>query len=120
MESTMALQRKDGLFHDGSMCANMDAVQVLAEYYLQTGLLRDETINSIRKSIKGIFKILSIGNGAFYFKMEQIPQRNKKTASPWHVSGAAFALEMIRFWQAVDLNARKDLEKTLNEIGIEI
>ena len=36
IDATLACQRPDGLFHDGGMCANMDAVHLLAEYGRRT------------------------------------------------------------------------------------
>ena len=42
IDATLACQRSDGLFHDGGMCANMDAVHLLAEYARRTGHRRAE------------------------------------------------------------------------------
>ena len=51
IDATLACQRPDGLFHDGGMCANMDAVHLLAEYARRTVHRRAETVQSTRRCV---------------------------------------------------------------------
>ena len=52
IDATLACQRPDGLFHGGGMCANMDAVHLLAEYARRTGHRRAEAVRSARRCVE--------------------------------------------------------------------
>ena len=52
IDATLACRRPDGLFHDGGMCANMDAVHLLAEYARRTGHRRAEAVQSTRRCVE--------------------------------------------------------------------
>ncbi len=119
MRSTLALQRPDGLFHDGSMCANMDAIELLAEYHLQTGCLRDEALGACRRCVAGLFARLYVAPGGFVYAPGTLPA---DPAAEGHgraclVNGAAFALNTLRYWAAIDPLARHDLPAALDGVG---
>ena len=114
METTLALQDKNGLFHDGSMCANMDAIHILAEYYLQTGLYGNEVLTAVRKAISGMLNILRHPDGGFYFDIQQKQDNQELNNNCWLMSGAGFFMESVRYWLAIDLEARTDSWKILD------
>lgn len=111
IETTLALQNEDGLFHDGSMCANMDAVHILAEYHLQTGLFADKILSAVRKAISGMLNILQHPEGGFYF---DIQQKQNDPENCWLMSGAGFFMESVRYWLVIDLPARTNNWKILD------
>jgi hypothetical protein len=118
MESTLALQRKDGLFHDGGMCANMDALEILAAYYLQTGYAQDLVLKTARRCIQALFERLYVPSaGGFLYKGPEAPLKDGY-GDAWLVNGAAFVLNTIRYWQAIDRKARFDLDGALGELGV--
>ncbi len=102
IDSTLACQRTDGLFHDGSMCANMDAVHLLAEYSLRTPHRRAEIIIATRRCASAIFEKLSVPAGGFRYELGESPDSARFT------NGTAFVLHTLRFWQAIDPEAKLD------------
>lgn len=103
IDSTLACQRADGLFDDGSMCANMDAVHLLAEYGLRTGYRHGEIISAARRCVAAIRDSLSVPCGGFKFEIDE------SDAAGQFTNGLAFVLYTLRFWQAIDAEAHRDL-----------
>lgn len=111
IDATLACRRPDGLFHDGGMCANMDAVHLLAEYGRRTPHRRAESIRSTRRCVAAMFHRLASPNGGFYFQLTE-----RHAANPSHIhttNGLAFALFTLHYWQALDVDARHDLGQAL-------
>ena len=123
METTLSLQHVDGLFHDRGMCANMDAIELLVEYYLQTGHYREQVLKACRRCVRGVFQKLYIPvgecAGGFSWKFEDVPDdvATEGYTSAWLVNGTAFVLNMLRYWQAIDPVARQDLGRALDDVG---
>ncbi len=110
MDSTLACQNADGSFDDRGMCANMDAVELLAEYALQTGHRCQEVIDAVRRCVGFIFSRLSLSCGGFRFELSECPDPERQGYGSAKVTvGTAFVLYTIRFWQAIDSSARDDL-----------
>ena len=103
IDSTLACQRPDGLFDDGSMCANMDAVHLLSEYGLRTGHRCAETVAANRRCVSAIFEKLSDSSGGFRYELDESPETARLT------NGTAFVLHTLRYWQAIDPEARRNL-----------
>lgn len=116
MNSTLACQRDDGLFHDGGMCSNMDAVQLLAEYSLRTGLRRTEVIEACRRCVRSMFENMllpAIGGFRYNFAdCRNIPEGDGYE-NALITNGTAFSLNALRYWQAIDNDARHCLESQL-------
>lgn len=119
IDSTLACQRDDGLFHDGGMCANMDAVQLLAEYSLRSGLRRAEVIDACRRCARALFeKMLVRSCGGFRFNFNECRASDVRDYGKAQLTnGTAFALYTLRFWQAIDDDARRSLQRQLDDIG---
>ena len=117
IDATLACQRPDGLFHDGGMCANMDAVHLLAEYARRTVHRRAETVQSTRRCVHAMFRRLASPDGGFFFELAE-----RHATDPAHIhttNGLAFALFTLHYWQALDRDARQDLARSLARVGIE-
>ena len=111
IDATLACRRPDGLFHDGGMCANMDAVHLLAEYARQTAHRRAEAIKSTRRCVAAMFRNLASPDGGFWFDLAERDATNP--ASIHTTNGLAFALFTLNYWQALDPDARGNLEAVL-------
>ena len=117
IDATLACQRPDGLFHDGGMCANMDAVHLLAEYARRTGHRRAESVQSARRCVRAMFRCLASPDGGFWF---ELAERDTTDPAAIHTTnGLAFALFTLHYWQALDRDARQDLARSLARVGIE-
>ena len=111
IDATLACRRRDGLFHDGSMCANMDAVHLLAEYGRRTDHRRAEAIQSTRGCVAAVFRLLASPDGGFWYALGE---RDATDPADIHTTnGLAFALFTLNYWQALDAEAREDLGKAL-------
>ncbi len=111
IDATLACQRPDGLFHDGGMCANMDAVHLLAEYGRRTPHRRAESIRSTRRCVAAMFRRLASPDGGFFYEQ---PERQATDPANIHTTnGLAFALFTLNYWQALDPSARENLEEAL-------
>lgn len=111
IDATLACQRPDGLFHDGGMCANMDAVHLLAEYGRRTGHRRAETIQSTRRCVAAMFRHLASPSGGFFYDLTE--SHATDPADVHTTNGLAFALFTLNYWQALDPGARENLETAL-------
>ena len=117
IDATLACQRPDGLFHDGGMCANMDAVHLLAEYGRCTAHRQTESIQSARRCVGAMFRRLASPDGGFWF---ELAERCAVDASNIHATnGLAFALYTLNYWQALDAEAREDLGGMLVAMGVD-
>ena len=117
IDATLACRRPDGLFHDGGMCANMDAVHLLAEYGRRTGHRRDEAIQSTRRCVAAMFRRLASPDGGFY---HELAERDATDPADIHTTnGLAFALFTLHYWQALDADARANLDQALADSGVE-
>lgn len=115
IDATLACRRPDGLFHDGGMCANMDAVHLLAEYGRRTEHRRDEAIESTRRCIGAMFRRLASPDGGFWY---EFAERDATDPAEIHTTnGLAFALFSLHYWQALDAEAREHLEEALAGMG---
>ena len=111
IDATLACRRRDGLFHDGGMCANMDAVHLLAEYGRQTPHRRAEAIQSTRRCVAAMFRRLASPNGGFFY---ELAERDATDPSAVHsTNGLAFALFTLNYWQALDPSAQANLHLAL-------
>ena len=111
IDATLACQRPDGLFHDGGMCANMDAVHLLAEYGRRSPHRRAESVQSTRRCIAAMFRWLSSPDGGFWY---ELGEDDATDAADIHTTnGLAFALFTLNYWQALDAEAREDLGEAL-------
>lgn len=117
IDATLACQRPDGLFHDGGMCANMDAVHLLAEYGRRTGHRRAETIQSTRRCVAAMFRRLASSNGGFYYELTE--RQATDPAAIHTTNGLAFALYTLHYWQALDADARHNLGTALAALSAE-
>ena len=117
IDATLACQRPDGLFHDGGMCANMDAVHLLAEYGRRTEHRRAEAVQSARHCIGAMFRCLASPDGGFWF--DPVERHATDPAAIHTTNGLAFALFTLHYWQALDADAREDLEEALAAAGVE-
>ena len=111
IDATLACRRPDGLFHDGGMCANMDAVHLLAEYGRRTDHRRDEAINSTRRCVAAMFRRLASPNGGFFYERTESHATDQSAIHT--TNGLAFALFTLNYWQALDADARLDLGAAL-------
>ena len=98
IDTTLATQRDDGLFDDGGMCANMDAVQLLVEYALRTGHRKDDVRSAIDRCTTAIVRDLSHPSGGIHFLH---PQNAEPDHSLRLTNGTAFWLHTLRFAQAM-------------------
>lgn len=111
IDATLACRRPDGLFHDGGMCANMDAVHLLAEYGRQTPHRRAEAIQSTRRCVAAMFRRLAAPDGGFFY---ELAERQASGPAEIHTTnGLAFALFTLHYWQALDAEAREGLGQAL-------
>lgn len=115
IDATLACRRPDGLFHDGGMCANMDAVHLLAEYGRQTPHRRAESIQATHRCITAMFRHLASPNGGFYYDLTE--RQSTDPATIHTTNGLAFALFTLNYWQALDAEARDDLGEALAVAG---
>ena len=115
IDATLACRRPDGLFHDGSMCANMDAVHLLAEYGRRTSHRYTEAVKSTRRCVAAMFRRLASPDGGFWY---ELAERDATDPAEIHTTnGLAFALFSLHYWQALDADAREHLEEALAGIG---
>ena len=115
IDATLACQRPDGLFHDGGMCANMDAVHLLAEYGRRTAHRCAESIQSTQRCVAAMFRNLASPNGGFFF---ELAERHATDPAEVHTTnGLAFALFTLHYWQALDPAAHANLDHALTVIG---
>ena len=115
IDATLACRRPDGLFHDGGMCANMDAVHLLAEYARRTVHRRAETVQSTRRCVHAMFRRLASPDGGFFFELAE-----RHATDPAHIhttNGLAFALFTLNYWQALDPAAHANLDHALTASG---
>ncbi|MBN1555610.1 MAG: hypothetical protein JXA11_12765 [Phycisphaerae bacterium] len=105
IRSTLDLQRPDGLFHDGGMCANMDAIQMLAEYSLQSGEYRQEVRESIQRAMEAIFEHLAEPEGGAHYEYPE-PDNEGRLPAPQLVTGLGFTMESLRFAQCLDVECK--------------
>ena len=118
IDATLACRRPDGLFHDGGMCANMDAVHLLAEYGRRTDHRRAEAVQAARRCVAAMFRRLASPDGGFFYELAE-----RDAADPAHVhttNGLAFALFTLHYWQALDPAAHADLDHALAATGAQI
>ncbi len=111
IDATLACRRPDGLFHDGGMCANMDAVHLLAEYGRRTGHRRAEATQSTRRCVAAMFRRLASSDGGFYYELTE--RQATDPAAIHTTNGLAFALFTLHYWQALDPNAHTNLDHAL-------
>ena len=117
IDATLACQRPDGLFHDGGMCANMDAVHLLAEYARRTGHRRAEAVQSTAAVSSAMFRCLASPDGGFWF---ELAERHATHPAAIHTTnGLAFALFTLHYWQALDPDSRANLDAALASVGAE-
>ena len=117
IDATLACRRTDGLFHDGGMCANMDAVHLLAEYGRRIGHRRAEAIQSTRRCVAAMFHGLASPDGGFY---HELAERDAIDPADIHTTnGLAFALFTLNYWQALDADARTNLDQALALAGVD-
>lgn len=117
IDATLACRRPDGLFHDGGMCANMDAVHLLAEYGRQTAHRRAESIRSTHRCVAAMFHNLASPNGGFFF---DLTERHATDPATVHTTnGLAFALFTLNYWQALDPTAHANLDHALTANGVQ-
>ena len=114
IDATLACQREDGLFHDGGLCANMDAVHLLAEYGLRTQHRRAEAVRATRRCVRALFALLGSADGGFWF---EVGERHAEAPPPRTTNGLAFALFTLRYWQALDADSRNDTGRALALLG---
>ena len=111
IDATLACRRRDGLFHDGGMCANMDAVHLLAEYGRQTPHRRAESIQATRRCVAAMFNRLASPDGGFF---HELTERDATDPAAIHTTnGLAFALFTLNYWQALDPSAQANLHLAL-------
>jgi hypothetical protein len=98
IDATLRCQRDDGLFDDGGMCANMDAVELLVEYTLRTGHRRRHVDAAVENCLDAIDRQLAHPTGGVRFL-------HPDTRTPAHAlrltNGLAFALKALRFAAAL-------------------
>jgi len=111
IDATLACRRRDGLFHDGGMCANMDAVHLLAEYGRQTPHRRAESIQATRRCVAAMFRHLASPNGGFFYDLTECGATDPATIHT--TNGLAFALYTLNYWQALDRSAHASLHLAL-------
>ena len=117
IDATLACRRPDGLFHDGGMCANMDAVHLLAEYGRRTDHRCAESIQSTQRCVAAMFRNLASPNGGFFY---ELTERHATDPAEVHTTnGLAFALFTLHYWQALDPAARNHLDQALVAVGVE-
>lgn len=117
IDATLACRRPHGLFHDGGMCANMDAVHLLADYGRQTPHRRAESIQSTHRCITAMFHRLASPSGGFFY---DLTERDATDPSAIHTTnGLAFALYTLNYWQALDVASHEDLAAALKAAGVE-
>lgn len=119
IDATLACQREDGLFDDGSMCANMDAVHLLAEYGLRTPHRKGDAIAAARRCVQAMFRLLAVPCGGYRYEFDECPEplisgygRAKIT------NGTAFVIFTLRYWQAIDPEAKEGLAPAMTRLGI--
>ena len=118
IDATLACRRTDGLFHDGSMCANMDAVHLLAESGRRTEHRRAEAIQSTRRCIGAMFRRLASPDGGFWY---ELAERDATDPADIHTTnGLAFALFTLNYWQALDRDAGENLDDAVAAMGVEL
>lgn len=117
IDATLACQRPDGLFHDGGMCANMDAVHLLAEYGRRTGHRRDEAIQATRRCVAAMFRHLASPNGGFFYDLTE--SHATDPADVRTTNGLAFALFTLNYWQALDVASHEDLAAALKAVRVD-
>ena len=116
IDATLACQRPDGVFHDGGMCANMDAVHLLAEYGRQTPHRRAESIQATRRCVAAMFRRLASPDGGFFYALSE---RDATDLATIHTTnGLAFALYTLNYWQALDVASHEDLAAALKTAGV--
>lgn len=115
IDATLACRRPDGLFHDGGMCANMDAVHLLAEYGRQTPHRRDEAVQSTRRCVAAMLSRLASPDGGFFYELSE--RQATDLADVHTTNGLAFALFTLNYWQALDAEARPNLGAALTTLG---
>ncbi|MFW5681620.1 MAG: hypothetical protein ACOC1G_01315 [Phycisphaeraceae bacterium] len=98
IDATLSCQRNDGLFDDGGMCANMDAVELLVEYTLRTGDQRERVTNAVTKCLDAIDRDLAHPTGGVRF---QHPSQDTPAHALRLTNGLAFALKSQRFAAAL-------------------
>ena len=111
IDATLACQRSDGLFHDGGMCANMDAIHLLAEYGHRTSHQQPVVRQAARRCVRAVLARLAAADGGFHFELGDVTEPvspNSRTTN-----GLAFALFTLRYLQAMDHEARDDLGRVL-------
>ncbi len=111
--STLSCRRSDGLFHDGSMCANMDAVHLLAEYGLHVTDQRRQIVAVIRDCIDSIMQQLAADPLGFHY---ELPTPGPTQTQRRITNGTAFVVFTMRYWQAIDDRARRDLDAMLRMV----
>ena len=117
IDATLACRRPDGLFHDGGMCANMDAVHLLAEYGRRTDHRRAEAVQAARRCVAAMFHRLASPDGGFFYELAE-----RDATDPAHIhttNGLAFALFTLHYWQALDADARANLGQALADSRVE-
>lgn len=116
IDATLACQRDDGHFDDGGMCANMDAIELLAEHGLRTGHRVEAIVAACRRCIAAIFRDLAHPGGGFHFEPPGcgFPEHRVMRL----VNGAAFMMHTLRFWQAIEEDAAADLDRVLHKLGV--
>ncbi len=117
METTFSLQNEDGLFGEGGMCFNLDAMELLVEYGIQTGRHHKRVVQTCRRAIRGMLNCLWVPGGGICLEREPVPANadTKGYGEARVVNGTAFFLETIRIWQALDPLARENMDAALGQ-----
>ena len=85
-------------------CApNMDAVQLLAEYYLQTGHLGDEVLDAMQRAMAGITSHLLSPDGGVHFTLPGNDPATQEDTN-YLMTGLGFAMESLRFCKSAGLS----------------
>ena len=110
-EVTLAGRQRDGLLHDGGLCANIDAVHLLAQFGGRSGHRRAQAVRSTRSRFAAMFRRLAYPNGGFSF---ELAERDATDPSAIHTTnGLAFVLFALNDWQSLDRDAGESLDEAL-------
>ena len=113
-----ALERRDfgvgsdELFHDGGMCANREAVHLLAEYGHRTSYRQRGVRDAVRRCVRAMVDRLAATGGGYHFELSDVAE--SESSSSRTTNGLAFVLFTLRYLQAMDPEARDELGHVLN------
>ena len=112
IDATLACQRSDDLFHDGGMCANMDAVHLLAEYGHRTSYRQRGVRDAVRRCARAVVDRLAATGGGYHFELSDAAESDSSNSRT--TNGLAFVMFTLRYLQAMDPEARDDLGRVLS------